>query len=311
MSLRTCSWSAAPVISMHVRTRGLHNVQVSLAWKPSGGGSALQKHQSKPPSEEDTWHSKGSRSVLGNDRALKRYYGKGCSVGDHTAASEFGLTSIDDLLLLQDHTQGPPRSDLPRFLSVSVPAESRPPASPTLHLQPQGPSQATSNAASAWLHTCSSPPSTLPEPDPRGKTSMALPDPATERGRPLPMAPLGLICTLKVIPYSPAEPVIQGERTNSKNNLENKPTFSRAAAPMWVLRGCLLRTRTGPALARQACVLPPRLIAAPRPLHPGCDLPPRLLCVLALSEPSLRLQLLCDTEESSAGSACKHFRPLT
>ncbi|KAI4535937.1 hypothetical protein MG293_014264 [Ovis ammon polii] len=240
MSLRTCSWSAAPVISMHVRTRGLHNVQ--------------------------------------------------------------------------DHTQGPPRSDLPRFLSVSVPAESRPPASPTLHLQPQGPSQATSNAASAWLHTCSSPPSTLPEPDPRGKTSMALPDPATERGRPLPMAPLGLICTLKVIPYSPAEPVIQGERTNSKNNLENKPTFSRAAAPMWVLRGCLLRTRTGPVLARQACVLPPRLIAAPRPLHPGCDLPPRLLCVLALSEPrasSLRLQLLCDTEESSAGSACKHFRPLT
>lgn len=79
-------------------------------------------------------------------------------------------------------------------------------------------------------------------------------------------------------------------------------------------QGCLLRTRTGPALARQACVLPPSLIAAPRPLHPGCDLPPRLLRVLALSEPlasSLRLQLLCDTEESSAGSACKHFRPLT
>lgn len=68
----------------------------------------------------------------------------------------------------------------PRVTSSQVPAESQPPASPTLHLQPQGPSQVASTAASAWLHTCSSPPSTLPEPDPRGKTSMALPDPATE-----------------------------------------------------------------------------------------------------------------------------------
>ncbi|KAI4574311.1 hypothetical protein MJG53_012487 [Ovis ammon polii x Ovis aries] len=104
---------------------------------------------------------------------------------DAQAAIPAGVSGPLDPGLIEedlDHTQGPPRSDLPRFLSVSV-----------------GP-----------------PPTVL------------------RRGRPLPMAPLGLICTLKVIPYSPAEPVIQGERTNSKNNLENKPTFSRAAAPMWV-----------------------------------------------------------------------------
>ena len=47
---------------------------------------------------------------------------------------------------------------------------------------------------------------------------------------------------------------------------------------------------------------------------PPATCPPRLLCVLALSEPlasSLQLQLLRDTEESSVGSGCKHFRPLT
>lgn len=70
-------------------------------WKPSGVRFCLQRYQSKPPSEENTWYPKGFCFVFGNHHALKCYYVKRCHVSDYTAASEVGPMSFNDLLLLQ------------------------------------------------------------------------------------------------------------------------------------------------------------------------------------------------------------------